>query len=304
MFVMRRVKPYSALTSILLGGTCFAQVLPQPEFEVASVRASAPASSMREEHTPGVRTGGPGTSDPERVSFSRIPFNLILAEAFNISAHRIVGPDWIATKRYDIVAKVSPGTTANQGRLMLQSLLIERFHLVAQFQTKMVTGYELVVAAGGAKLMKTAVDGSAEPSTLPPLLNVTSRDEGFPALPPGVRQAATYSRLDERFRATFSNTSISEFAAFLGERLGAEYIFGAQRSYIQPEAIVDYTGLAGRYDFTFDYVGFPNASIDPPRIQGAIKTALDKELGLKLVEAAVPVNTLFIEHVDRSPTEN
>jgi uncharacterized protein (TIGR03435 family) len=114
----------------------------------------------------------------------------------------------------------------------------------------------------------------------------------------------TYARFDERSRATFSNNSMSEFARFLGDRLGKDRVFGAGgRSWVEPAAVLDKTGLTGRYDFTLDFAAFPSAVGDPSTIS-AIKGAIVKQLGLKLIEAKVPTGTLVIDHVEVTPTDN
>jgi uncharacterized protein (TIGR03435 family) len=64
--------------------------------------------------------------------------------------------------------------------------------------------------------------------------------------------------------------------------------------------VVDKTGITGNYDVKLSYAtaGFPNANLPD------LFTALQEQLGLKLVPQKVPVDYLVIDHVDRSPTEN
>ena len=66
--------------------------------------------------------------------------------------------------------------------------------------------------------------------------------------------------------------------------------------------VVDKTGLTGSYDITLKYAppNDPNANSDLPDIF----TAIQEQLGLKLLPAKVPVDYLVIDHVDRTPTEN
>ena len=54
---------------------------------------------------------------------------------------QISGPDWLATERYDIAAKVPPGTTVEQLRLMRQGLLAERFQVRLHRETKTLPVY-------------------------------------------------------------------------------------------------------------------------------------------------------------------
>jgi uncharacterized protein (TIGR03435 family) len=64
--------------------------------------------------------------------------------------------------------------------------------------------------------------------------------------------------------------------------------------------IADKTGIEGNYDIKLDYA--PNATTDSPL--PSVFTALQEQLGLKLVPQQVPVEMLVIDHVDRQPTEN
>jgi uncharacterized protein (TIGR03435 family) len=61
--------------------------------------------------------------------------------------------------------------------------------------------------------------------------------------------------------------------------------------------IIDKTGLSGSYAFTLDMAGF-----DDPG-PGAIFTALQEQLGLKLESSRAPINMLIVDRIER-PTEN
>jgi uncharacterized protein (TIGR03435 family) len=64
--------------------------------------------------------------------------------------------------------------------------------------------------------------------------------------------------------------------------------------------IIDRTGLSGNYDVTLSYAKVDDPNSDLPDFF----TALQNQLGLKLVPAKVPVQILVIDHVDKTPTEN
>src|SRR5579862_4619200 len=247
---MRQILASSVFVFLMVANVALPgqETTPKIEFEVASMRKAAPPTTVAERLSNGVRSGGPGSPDPERISFLNVPLDLILAEAFDVQRRRISGPDWIDEVHYDIVAKVPLGATTGQSRLMLQALLRERLHLASHFESKTYSGYELVVAPNGPKLKISETSPSAPVSLLPPELKTTLRDEGFPELAPGVRQAMVYARMDEITRYRFSNTSTAELASILGERLGTERESDGRHSWIVPAAVVDKTGLSGRYD--------------------------------------------------------
>jgi uncharacterized protein (TIGR03435 family) len=64
--------------------------------------------------------------------------------------------------------------------------------------------------------------------------------------------------------------------------------------------IVNKTGIQGNYDIKLDYA--PENATDSTL--PSIFTALQEQLGLKLESQKVPMQTLVIDHVDKTPTEN
>lgn len=66
----------------------YGQAATKIEFEVASVRASG-VRVAGERPGPAARSGGPGTSDPVRITYSNMPLNLIVADAFDVHWDRI-----------------------------------------------------------------------------------------------------------------------------------------------------------------------------------------------------------------------
>jgi len=80
--------------------------------------------------------GGPGTADPERITWTGATLNGILIAAYGVKADQIAGPGWLGSQRYDIEAKVPPGATKAQLNMMLQNLLADRFRLALHRETK------------------------------------------------------------------------------------------------------------------------------------------------------------------------
>jgi uncharacterized protein (TIGR03435 family) len=66
------------------------------------------------------------------------------------------------------------------------------------------------------------------------------------------------------------------------------------------KTVVDETGLNGNYDMKLKYAEMDAADSGLP----SIFTAVEEQLGLKLVSQMVTVETFVIDHVDRVPTEN
>jgi uncharacterized protein (TIGR03435 family) len=83
--------------------------------------------------------------------------------AYEVNYNQVAGgPKWMNSDAYDIRAKAAGPAKDAELRLMLQSLLAERFHLATHRESKTVQGYFLVVARNGLKIKP--VDGAGHPS--------------------------------------------------------------------------------------------------------------------------------------------
>ncbi len=144
-----------ALLSTLVLATVPAAVAQAPaptKFEVASVRLSPPDAN------PGSGVWSrPGTG---RFFASHVPFTLLLQLAYGIDPSQIANkPGWMETNLYDVDAKPEDGVSLTREELKpcLQSLLEERFHLMAHMETRAESGYALVAAPGSTHLTPAAV---------------------------------------------------------------------------------------------------------------------------------------------------
>jgi uncharacterized protein (TIGR03435 family) len=269
------------------------------QFEVASVKPSSPPSDGS---PPAPRPqGGPGTSDPTRISYRYIPLSWLITMAYDINGADLVGPRWLTTvefmgiqDKYDIEATLAPNTSKEQFHLMLQNLLAERFALKAHREKKVVPSYALVVANGGLKIKESpAVPDGADPD---PKVDVRVRgDDGFPATPPAY-SGLFVSVKSGYTRVKFIRYSMEQFAKWT--RVNSK----------RPG--VDRTGLTGRYDFYLEYgneIGSRGSEGKTPELvdRGDVfMVALQKQLGLKLEPDSTEIDILIIDHIDRTPTSN
>jgi uncharacterized protein (TIGR03435 family) len=252
---------------------------PHLSFEVASVKASAPAAAGVSAR--GVVHGGPGSTDPGFARFENIDLFSLATMACGIQRYQLSAPEWLNTARFDITAKLPPGATVEQYRVMLQDLLAERFKLVLHREQKEKATYDLVVGKNGPKLKQSADDPAAANDGLQP--------PPFQVRPP------------MGFAAGLS----------LGARKWSMEQLAATLSGLLDQTVTDATGLTGKYDFTLRCTlagiraGAPSepddaaASTDP-----TIFDAVQEQLGLKLVSKKGPVDILVIDRIERVPTEN
>jgi uncharacterized protein (TIGR03435 family) len=77
--------------------------------------------------------------------------------AYGVQDFQVAGLS--ATERYDIAAKASGPVPASELRVMLGTLLADRFKLAFHRESKLLPSYVLVVAKGGAKLRESKDEG-------------------------------------------------------------------------------------------------------------------------------------------------
>ena len=132
---------FVAAASVAPRWVAFAQA--RPSFEVASVKAIKPGTA-----------GEPSiTTSPDTLTVRFTNLTGLLMWAYQIrDANQISGPDWRMTQDFDITAKAAGPVSTDQMRLMLQSLLEDRFKLTLRREQKIVPLYSLVVYKGGVKL--------------------------------------------------------------------------------------------------------------------------------------------------------
>lgn len=244
-----------------------------PSFEAASVKHSDPNSRGG----PNVCTGGPGTSDPGLLRCTNSSLAQLILQAYDLKWYKLKSPDWViqggSASGYDVIAKLPPGVSKANFRLMLQHLLADRFHLVVRHESRELPVYSLLPGPGKPKIV---------PSSAP--------------APPGPRCAM--SMVKNHFHLACHNTLLKDLAGNLETQFWSD--------------VTDETGLTGEYDFTLDFipaeewqarVGWsPSSSIadDSPILTDAISD----QLGLKLRRAKGPVEVLVVDKAEKNPTGN
>jgi bla regulator protein BlaR1 len=215
-------------------------------------------------------------------------------------------PSWVTSDLYTIDAKAE-GLASRPAMFgpMLQSLLADRFGLKLHYETKIVPTYELTAAKGGSKLRPTLVEAGKCDIVLPPGMNFKGRDgktlPGFGAdgrfktgLPPAGQPC--------QFMVTLKHGP-NNF--LVGKALGLDELTNyLVNSTGRP--VIDKTGFTGKFDVVLEFApdetaGEPSAasSSDMP----GLVTAIEQQLGLKLVSSKGPRNFMVIDHIDR-PSEN
>jgi len=261
-------------------------------FEAASVKPSDPKAGPGA----GIRRQPGG-----RFNTFNTPVRLLITFAYQIQRFQLEGgPDWIASDRFDILAKPErevPSTGAFFGgqdplRMMLRTLLAERFKLAMHKETKELPIFELVLARQ---------DGRLGPQLRPATVDCAARAAaaakgGTPPAPSGPPGPGSCGITMNYVRVAGGGVTL---------RMLANLLEGpAQR------LVIDRTGLTGNWDVEVNYA--PDRSQMPPGVElppgidpngPSLFTALEEQLGLKLRPARGPVEVLVIDSVQQ-PTPN
>lgn len=124
-----------------------------PQFEVASLKPGQPLP-------PGNFNINLGTLTHGTLTLTNTSLADCLRYAFGLTNNdQLSGPDWIKSKvvRFDIVAKAPADAPLDQVRLMLRTLLTERFQLALHHEQKELSYLALVPGKKGPKL-KPAIE--------------------------------------------------------------------------------------------------------------------------------------------------
>jgi uncharacterized protein (TIGR03435 family) len=234
-----------------------------PEFEVASIRPEAG----------GERNSPLFTADG--VVFRGVALAAVIGEAYNFPYGRISGPNsrtpesfWGSLSTgYDIVAKAGRPARKEQLRLMLQTLLKDRFKLSLHLETKTAPVYKLVVATNGSKL---------EESEIPGVFAMSFAEDSY----------------------GFRNAEMMRFIGFLAGHLDRPVIdqTGLAGSYNFKLKTPRLLSPAEPEDVP------PKSEVRGDWVSSSLFTDL-KQIGLELVGGNGSVDYLVIDHVEK-PSEN
>jgi uncharacterized protein (TIGR03435 family) len=89
--------------------------------------------------------------NPEKVS-CRLPLKVLMQEAYGVANFQVRGPEWAEVENYEVTGTMPPETSKETARLMLRSLLADRFQLKFHREQKEFAVYALMTAKGGSKL--------------------------------------------------------------------------------------------------------------------------------------------------------
>jgi uncharacterized protein (TIGR03435 family) len=186
----------------------------------------------------------------------------LIAIAYGLQKFQILGGErWVEGERFDVEAKLEEQSAGGGNeRVMIKLLLADRFKLQVHQETKESAVYALVVAPGGPRLKPATTQGG---------VNVRAGLLVSTGMPMGL------------------------VASLLGTRLG--------------RTVIDRTNLEGRYAIDLRWTPEPGelpsdseGTSPPPDLSApSIFTAVQEQLGLKLLSTKGPAGFLVIDRIEK-----
>jgi uncharacterized protein (TIGR03435 family) len=266
------------------------------EFDVASVRQNKsderPHSNFPLNPGPQYSPSGGRLTATNMLLLQYIVFAYVTT-SYQIQGIRAQLPDWARTEHFDIDARVGGEPSKDEMRLMMQSLLEDRFGLRVHHETRQVPVFGLTLAKPG-KLgprlqAHPADDLDCTKTSLP-----TVAADAYPAAC-GVGASIAASAVG--------------LIALGGRRVSMEmFALGLTNISIDvPRPVIDQTGLKGGFDYTLEWVpdgnGPSTAGAATDEAGATFVQALREQLGLKLVPEKGPTDVILLDHVEQ-PSAN
>jgi uncharacterized protein (TIGR03435 family) len=238
------------LTGFLLVTAAFAQA---PQFEVASVRSNAPGQIGMSAITAG----------PNRLKADSVTIQQLIGYAYDVSPLLIAGNAPAA--RFDVEGKAEGVHSRADFRLMLQSLLANRFGLRLHHEIRTLTVDALVV--GKSPRLQTSEATEPDP-------------RGF----------------------HLHSGKLPGHVAVEGQAISMPGLANYLSTHHRDRLIVDATGLKGVYDFSVDYEidteKVRDRSVPVSEAEVSLMGDLASALGLKIESGRrLPVDMLIIDQI-------
>jgi uncharacterized protein (TIGR03435 family) len=140
---------------------------PRLEFEVAAIKRSDPS------HVGAQTFFQPGG----KFAALTTPLKSLVCFAYQLRDHQVAGgPGWVETEPFDVTAKAESNASYNDLRIMVQTLLADRFQLKFHREMREQPVYALVLAKNGPKLKESNGPGRGVGIGAPGRLNGNGTD--------------------------------------------------------------------------------------------------------------------------------
>ena len=309
----------AALTGAASVALCSAQTLspPVPDWQKAAGGKMAFASASLKQNKTAPPNAvffnfpiGPGdvyVPNGGLFKAANLPLIAYIGFAYKVTENQVEAllsqlPKWAITDRFDIQGRAQENPTKDQMRLMMQSLLADRFRLAVHYETRQVPVFALIVDQPGklGPLLQKHADDSPCPTTprVPtpaPTAPPQFLDKRFPATCGGILEMTPSA--PGRVRTGARNVSMELIASSMGGGDGVD------------RPVLDKTGLTGTFDFAIEFTPQINGSSPPGVVSHRDLTgptsieAVKEQLGLRLEPQTGAIQLLIIDYVEE-PSAN
>lgn len=239
---------------------------------------------------------------PDGFFAANVTLATLIQEAYGVQANQLAGgPDWLNTDRFNVQGSIAdklqapepeprPEKFGSAIHSMLRAALTESTKLVVHTETKDLPAYALIVAGDGSKLQSAQLPN--DPAGGQEMVGMH-------------RMTVQKGSSGQVVGLTAQGISVSDFASQLSRQLGAP--------------VVNQTGLKGNYNFQLQWaveraekleaeLKMKQPEDDAPENENSgaaesISTALEQQLGLKLVPQTQRMPVIVIDRVEK-PAEN
>jgi uncharacterized protein (TIGR03435 family) len=295
-----------------------------PAFEVATIRAAPSMMDLVQQIQSGKAKIGMSV-DGARVDMGFSSLADLIRIAYGVKPYQVQGPDWMAQQRFEIQAKIPEGVSQDKVPEMLQALLAERFRLAIHRDKKELPIYALIVGKNGPKLTEASTAPDAPLPDSPGTMSIGTEK--------GQMKMAQDGKGGMVMQGGGQTGTIKTSVSGTGIHLEMTKVtLAALVDTLTPmvdRPVLDLTELKGTYQIALDLpledmlflaqkqmatLGLPMPG--PPPGAGAnpadaastpggsaIFAAMEK-LGLKLDSRKAPVETIVVDHLEKTPTEN
>jgi uncharacterized protein (TIGR03435 family) len=205
-------------------------------------------------------------------------------------------PGWVVTTHFDIEARAEGNPTKAQMRLMMQSLLADRFKLAAHYETQQLPVYAAVLSKPektGPQLHAHSEDVPC--STVPPPPPAPGSAPTPPTIAGGLPTVcggivALPESVPGHMRVGGRNIPIGMIISTLAQMGGFD------------RSVIDQTGLTGNFDFNIEWTPQYRGPEPDPQLDDSgpqLMQALSEQLGLKLESKKGPVEVFILDHIER-----
>jgi uncharacterized protein (TIGR03435 family) len=269
------------------------------EFEVASVRKNKSDDEAFMNISPLLGEGPvpPGNlylaKNIKLIQFIAFAYSLTQIQLRSLELH----VPWTTQDRFDIEARAQGNPTKADYRLMMQSLLADRFKLKVHYETRVVPLYVLVLAKPGKFGPQLRLHRADDPVCAKPTTSQNPNEgdaEGYPEVCGG-----PYGMIPSkpgRMKSGGRDVSMARFAAIL---TGVGVV---------DRPMLDKTGIQGTVDYSMEWRKVVDqvargAPLELDEDAPTFADALKEQLGIKMLPQKGPSELFLVDHIER-PSEN